>query len=76
MPRLLYPRYPLDRRLGGPQIWAGLRGEEEYLGIRTMYFLIKAHTFSQVGHMADLPFLHTFHSLSLALGMAMGSSGR
>jgi len=32
--KLLYPRstnpwYPLDRRLGGPQSWPGLSGEEK-----------------------------------------------
>jgi hypothetical protein len=25
------PRYPLDRRLGGPQSWSGHRGEEKIL---------------------------------------------
>jgi hypothetical protein len=25
-------RYPLDRRLGGPQNWSGRRGEEKILG--------------------------------------------
>jgi hypothetical protein len=33
-PRTFYsqgknPRYPLDRRLGGPQIWSGRDGEEK-----------------------------------------------
>jgi hypothetical protein len=27
----LYPRYPLDRRLGGPQSRSGRRGEEKIL---------------------------------------------
>jgi hypothetical protein len=38
MPRPLYPRYPLDRRLGGPKIRSGRRGEEKILdpiGTRT-----------------------------------------
>jgi hypothetical protein len=26
---LLYPQYPLDRRLGGPQSWSGHGGEEK-----------------------------------------------
>jgi hypothetical protein len=30
-PRPLYPRYPLDRRLGGPQSPYGRRGEEKIL---------------------------------------------
>jgi hypothetical protein len=38
MPRPLYPRYPLDRKLGGPQSQSGRRGEEKILdptGTRT-----------------------------------------
>jgi hypothetical protein len=37
-PRPLYPRYPLDRRLGGPQSQSGRSGEEKILdpiGTRT-----------------------------------------
>jgi hypothetical protein len=30
-PRPLYPQYPLDRRLGGPQSRSGQRGEEKLL---------------------------------------------
>jgi hypothetical protein len=30
-PRPLYTRYPLDRRLGGPQSRSGRRGEEKVL---------------------------------------------
>jgi hypothetical protein len=30
-PGPLYPRYPLDKRLGGPQIRSGLRGKEKIL---------------------------------------------
>jgi hypothetical protein len=28
-PAALYPRYPLDRRLGGPQSWSGHRGQRK-----------------------------------------------
>jgi hypothetical protein len=31
MPRPLYPRYPLDKRLGGPQNKPGRCGEEKNL---------------------------------------------
>jgi hypothetical protein len=30
-PQPLYPRYPLDRRLGGPQSWPGRYAEEKNL---------------------------------------------
>jgi hypothetical protein len=32
IPRPLYPRYPFDRRLGGPQSRSGRREEEKSLG--------------------------------------------
>jgi hypothetical protein len=31
MSQLVYPQYPLDRRLGGPQIWSGCCGLEKNL---------------------------------------------
>jgi hypothetical protein len=31
IPREIAPKYPLDRRLGGPQSWSGRYGEEKIL---------------------------------------------
>jgi hypothetical protein len=54
---LLYPRYPLDRRLGGPQSRYGRRGGEKILdptGIRTpthrssILYAIQAHSLKHV----------------------------
>jgi hypothetical protein len=60
MPPLLYPRrkrprYPLDRRLGGPQDRSGRSGEEKF--------------FSPSGNLipADQPVAHWSKSLKLSL---------
>jgi hypothetical protein len=47
-PRPLYLRYPLDRRLGGPQIRPGWRGEENIL--TALY----ENTLKRIDHLVEL----------------------
>jgi hypothetical protein len=69
MPRPLYPRYPLDRRLDGPQNWSGRREKEKIFampGIEPGPSSLSLYR---------IPFLQIWRSVSLLLSWARHARG-
>jgi len=60
MPWPLYPRYPMDRRMGGPQSWCGHDGERKFPApARNLTLVIKPADAKKIFYTKFIGIFHT-----------------